>query len=61
MSEDNKLLDISAVAQILKVSEVTVKRYARENLLQGTEQNGQLMFESQNVENYRKISERLGR
>lgn len=57
----NSLMNASEVAQLLSVSEASVKRFAREKLLQTTEINGELMFEKSNVLKFKEINDRLKR
>ncbi len=55
----DKLLTIDEVAKILEVKPVTVKRYARENLLNSVQEGDQLMFRESDVMKYLEITKRL--
>jgi excisionase family DNA binding protein len=55
----DKLLTVDEAAKILEVKAVTVKRYARENLLNSVKQGNDLMFLEQDVLKYLEITKRL--
>lgn len=55
----DKLLTIDEVAKILDVKVVTVKRYARENLLNSIKEGNNLMFPEEDVMKYREITKKL--
>lgn len=55
----DKLLTIDEVAKILEVKAVTVKRYARENLLNSIKQGNDLMFPEEDVMKYLEITKKL--
>jgi len=59
MSQAEQPLSIEQAAQFLDVSEVTLKRYAREKLIPSIQQGKELVFELKAVENYKKIADRL--
>lgn len=55
----DKLLTVDEVAKVLDVKPVTVKRYARENLLNSVKEGDQLMFKETEVQKYLEITKRL--
>lgn len=59
MSGDNKLMSVAEAAAFMNKSEVTVKRWARESLIQSTKQNGEFMFEKSALVKYLEIEKRL--
>jgi len=52
-------LSMQQAAQFLDVSEITLKRYARENLIPSIKQGKDLLFDLAAVENYKQIADRL--
>lgn len=54
-------MTIEQTATFLNVSEITVKRYIREKLIQFTEQDGQTLLLTEAVERYKKINEQFSR
>lgn len=55
-----ELLTIDQVADILSLKPITVKRYAREGLLDSEEENGELRFQPEKVQRFKDIQARLG-
>jgi len=60
MSGEQKLLTLAEASQMLDKPEVTVKRYARESLIQSVKQDGSLLFPEDAVKKYLEITKRLG-
>lgn len=58
MSEVN-IMSVEEVAEFLATKTVTIKRYAREGLLDSKEQDGQLVFEKQVVERFKEFQTKL--
>ncbi|MCA6064395.1 MerR family transcriptional regulator [Thalassolituus marinus] len=56
---DSQKLTLDQVAEILAMKAVTIKRYVREGLLDGQEENGQLIFEPEKVSRFKELQERL--
>ncbi|MBT1444546.1 helix-turn-helix domain-containing protein [Shewanella sp. JM162201] len=56
----DKLLTLDEVAKILDKSPVTIKRYARENLLSAKGEGDDLVFKEEEVMRYLEFSKRLG-
>jgi len=54
-----KLLTTNDVSQLLDVSEVTVKRWAREHLIKSIKQGSELVFPEEDVLKYKEIHDRL--
>ena len=54
-------MTIDQAAKYLGVSDITVKRYIRENLLQHVDQDGQQLLLTEAVERYKKINEQFTR
>lgn len=52
-------LTLDQVADILSLKPVTVKRYAREGLLDSLEDNGELRFEPEKVQKFKDIQSKL--
>lgn len=52
-------LNIDQVAEILNMKAVTIKRYAREGLLDSEQSNGEFRFLPDNVEKFKAIQEKL--
>ncbi len=57
MSES--LLSAKDVAEKLGVSEFTVKRYAKENLIASVQEGGKFMFKQEDVDKYMEITNQL--
>lgn len=57
MSE--QLMTIEEVATLLDIKPVTVKRYAKEGLLDSTGKDQPMLFERQNVERFKEIQSKL--
>ena len=55
----DSLLSLKDVAEKLGVSEFTVKRYAKENLIASVQEGGQFMFKPEDVEKYIEITNQL--
>lgn len=54
-----KLLNISEACSILDVSEVTVKRWAREHLLKSVKNGSEILFPEPDVLRYKEINEKF--
>jgi len=52
-------LNVDAVAAILELKPVTVKRYAREGLLNGKQLNNEWQFLSSDIEKFKNIQSKL--
>ena len=52
-------LNIQQAAQFLDVSEITLKRYAREKLIPSIKQGKDLVFELTAVEKYKEMADKL--
>lgn len=59
MSEE--VMTVDAAASFLGVSDITVKRYIREKLIQSKEENGQTVLIKTAVERYKKINDQFGK
>jgi len=57
----DETMTIAEAASYLSVSEITVKRYIREKLIQSDETDGQIVLSKAAVENYKKINEQFAR
>lgn len=57
----DKLLTTADVSSLLNVSEVTVKRWAREHLIKSVKQGSDLVFPEEDVLKYKAIHDRLKR
>lgn len=57
MSEE--LMTIEEVATYLEIKPVTVKRYAKEGLLDSTSKSQPMLFERNNVERFKEIQAKL--
>jgi predicted site-specific integrase-resolvase len=57
---DQKLLTLAEASAMMNKPEVTVKRYARESLIQSVKQGADLMFPEDAVKKYIEIEKRLG-
>ncbi|UXD87446.1 helix-turn-helix domain-containing protein [Thalassolituus hydrocarboniclasticus] len=58
MSTSEKL-SLEKVAEILELKPVTVKRYAREGLLDGEESQGTWVFEADKVMKFKELQSKL--
>ncbi|WP_430462564.1 MerR family transcriptional regulator [Thalassolituus sp. LLYu03] len=58
MSQPNKL-SLDEVSEILAMKAVTIKRYVKEGLLDGDNENGQLVFDPEKVARFKAIQEKL--
>lgn len=56
----DKMLTLDEVAKILDQKPITIKRYARENLLSAQGEGDDLMFKEEEVMRYLEFSKRLG-
>lgn len=52
-------LDVDKVAEALNLKAVTVKRYAREGLLNGKQENNQWRFLASDIEKFKTIQSKL--
>tara|TARA_Y100001001_G_scaffold133973_1_gene134351 strand:- start:3292 stop:3471 length:180 start_codon:yes stop_codon:yes gene_type:complete len=52
-------LTLDQVAEFLAMKPVTIKRYVREGLLDGKEENGHLVFEPEKVNRFKELQARL--
>ena len=59
MSGDEKLLTVAEAAAYMDKTEVTIKRWARESLLQSVKQNGEFMFKEEALKKYMEINSKL--
>jgi DNA-binding transcriptional MerR regulator len=60
MNGDNaQWLTVDQVAEILNLKPVTVKRYAREGLLNGKQENNEWLFLSADIEKFKEIQAKL--
>jgi len=57
----DKMLSIAEASSLLNVSEVTVKRWAREHLLKSVKQGNDLLFPEPDVLKYKEINDRLSK
>ncbi len=55
----DKMLNIGEACSILNVSEVTVKRWAREHLLKSVKSGKDILFPEDDVLKYKEINDRL--
>ncbi len=55
----DKLLNLTEASSILNVSEVTVKRWAREHLLKSVKNGSEMLFPEPDVLKYKEINDRL--
>lgn len=60
MSE-NELISVEEVSELLRVNEATVKRFAREKLIQSIDTEGELMFPRDAVMRYKTIHDKFNR
>jgi len=56
---DVKLLTMAETCELLSVGETTVKRWAKEHLLDSVDENGELKFPEPSVMKYKEINDRL--
>lgn len=62
MSSDTQAdnwLKVAEVSEILGLKEVTVKRYAREGLLNGKQENNEWQFLTSDIEKFKAIQAKL--
>ena len=62
MSSDTQAdnwLKVAEVSDILGLKEVTIKRYAREGLLNGKQENNEWQFLTSDIEKYKTIKKKL--
>jgi predicted site-specific integrase-resolvase len=62
MSSDTQAdnwLKVAEVSDILGLKEVTIKRYAREGLLNGKQENNEWQFLTSDIEKFKAIQEKL--
>lgn len=52
-------LTVDQVAEILNLKPVTVKRYAREGLLNGKQENNEWLFLSDDIDKFKEIQAKL--
>jgi|TARA_B110001454_G_scaffold217809_1_gene244043 predicted site-specific integrase-resolvase len=57
-NEDN-WLKVEEVSEILGLKEVTIKRYAREGLLNGKQENNQWQFLASEIQKFKEIQGKL--
>ncbi|MFC3700347.1 helix-turn-helix domain-containing protein [Reinekea marina] len=57
----SEFLSIEKAAEFLSVSDITVKRYIRENLIPSVEQNGETMIDKSALERYKAINDKFKR
>ena len=57
--DGNEWLNVDAVATVLDLKPVTVKRYAREGLLNGKQINNEWQFLSSDIEKFKDIQSKL--
>ena len=57
----DKMLSLGEACSILNVSEVTVKRWAREHLLKSVKSGKDILFPEQDVLKYKEINDRLSK
>lgn len=55
---DSKKLTLDEVAQELAMKPVTIRRYVREGLLDGNEENGHLVFDAAKVQRFKELQSR---
>lgn len=58
---DDNYLSVAQAAKILGVSDITLKRYLRENLLPSEKHNGAVRLTKEAVERYKSIQDRLNK
>lgn len=57
----SELMSVAQAAEFLQVSEITVKRFIRENLIQFEEKDGEPMLIKEAVERYKALTERFSK
>ncbi|GEM_PF-634851 len=57
--DGDALLTVDQVAEILKLKPVTVKRYAREGLLNGKQEKNEWQFLTSDIEKFKEIQAKL--
>lgn len=55
----DKLLNLTEASSVLNVSEVTVKRWAREHLIKSVKNGSEMLFPEPDVLKYKEINDRL--
>lgn len=55
----DKMLSLAEASSLLNVSEVTVKRWAREHLLKSVKQGSEFTFPESDVLKYKEINDKL--
>ena len=55
----DRMLSLAEASSMLNVSEVTVKRWAREHLLKSVKQGADLLFPEPDLLKYKEINDRL--
>jgi predicted site-specific integrase-resolvase len=58
-SNTDELLTVEQVAEILNLKPVTVKRYAREGLLNGKQEKNEWQFMTADIEKFKEIQAKL--
>jgi len=58
-SNTDELLTVDQVAEILSLKPVTVKRYAREGLLNGKQEKNEWQFMTSDIEKFKEIQAKL--
>ena len=61
MTQSAQPLTVKEAAQFLAVSEFTLKRYARENLIPSIKQGKEFVFELDAVENYKEMADKINK
>jgi len=56
---NDELLTVDQVAEILSLKPVTVKRYAREGLLNGKQEKNEWQFMTSDIEKFKEIQAKL--
>ena len=57
----DKMLNLGEACTILNVSEVTVKRWAREHLLKSVKSGKEILFPEDDILKYKEINDRLNK
>lgn len=57
----DKMLSLAETSALLNVSEVTVKRWAREHLLKAVKNGSEITFPEADVIKYKEINEKLSK
>ena len=58
-TSSDELLTVDQVAEILSLKPVTVKRYAREGLLNGKQEKNEWQFMTSDIEKFKEIQAKL--